>query len=133
MATFPDLATLDHGTAAEAKANVLTLPIRGHEYTWRPSDLTLRAVLTLQRLDEQTREIVTKAARGEAVDETETVLTDAEEEQLADDLIGAENRARMTDDGVKWRELQHVLAVLIAWYLQGEASARRVWERRPRT
>lgn len=133
MATFPDLATLDHGKAAVSKAATLTLPIRGHEYTWRTSDLTLRAMLALQRLDEQTREIVAKAARGEDVDETETVLTDVEEEQLVDDLIGVENRARMSDDGVKWRELQLVLSVLIAWYMQGEAAARKVWERRPRT
>lgn len=129
MATFPDLRTLDHfNKAAEAGANEITLPIRGHEYTWKSSDLTVRAMLQLQDLDRQGRAIAAKIAAGEQPDPTETVLTDAEEKQLGADLIGQANLDQMAADGVLWAEVQHVVMVLMAWHLHGEQTARALWE-----
>lgn len=67
-------------------------------------------------------------AAGEKPDPSAIVLTDDEEKQLGDDLIGADNLARMADDGVLWSEVQHVMMVLMAWYMQGEQAARALWE-----
>lgn len=128
MPTFPDLCTLDHWQkAVDADAQTLTLPVRGREYTWKSSGLLMRSMLQLRQLDEQTRTIAAKLAAGTAIDPADVVLSDTDEQQLGEDLIGADNLAQMADDGVTWAEVQHVVMVLMAWYLHGEEAARGLW------
>ena len=126
MATFPDLRSLN-AFLAEANHTTLALPIGGREYTWDAHDLPLRAMLKLQRVELEAKEISRRIEAGETINPNVIVMDDAAEQQFGEDLIGQANLDQMATDGVTWAEVQHVMATLMAWYLNGEHAAHAVW------
>lgn len=128
MPTFPDLRTYDR-SSTEDPAVTLTLPIRGHEYTWRSGDLSVWAMLQLQRLNEHLVKIARQVAAGENVDPNERVLTSSDHLRLQRELIGDGNLARMDADGIRWADATRVASTLLAWYLRGEDAAMAAWSK----
>src|SRR4051794_34482223 len=119
MATFPDLRDYDHfaDEASPDGKGTLTLPIGGHTYTWHAGRLSVWAMLQLQRLDLIITEATRKMAAGEDVDADEVLLSTADQKRLDRELVGADNLAKMAEDGIGWAEAMHVAATLSAWYL----------------
>lgn len=128
MATLPNLSEFEHFLDETTDAT-LTLPIRDREYTWQSGDLSIAAMLLMQRVESATREIGAALAAGKPVDPNRVVLTNAEDLRLTRELVGPDTLTQLAADGVKWRELQHIVATLMTWHLNGEQAARKVWAR----
>jgi hypothetical protein len=128
VATLPDLSSFTQ-FLDEATEETLTIPIRGKQYTWKAGDLSVTAMLLIQRVEATYREIAAKLAADQPIDPTLVVLTDAEDQRLMRELIGEATLGRLADDGVKWHELQHIVSTLSTWHLRGEQAAREKWAR----
>jgi hypothetical protein len=98
--------------------DTLTLPIRGHEYTWTRGHLPLRSALALR-------------AVGRAVEtgaDTDVALPEDDAVQLLNDLVGEETRALMIERGGTLEEYDRVESTLLAWHLYGVKAARVAWD-----
>jgi hypothetical protein len=127
VTTFPDL---DQATA-EATGEALTLPIHGKPYTF-PMALSIERGLQFHRMREEGRRMVEAAKNNETYEPDEDltrIVDELDGVELYLDLIGADQLAQMKDDGVDYPTMLHVGTTLYAWYVAGDAVARRVWTR----
>jgi hypothetical protein len=126
VTTFPDLRQFQDDTTDDG----LTLPINGREYTFH-SKLPYGRALQVQALRAEADRIFRAQLAGEATPEmfAESVerLGDYDETAIYKDLIGDEMQAQLIADKVDYETVLHVGATLLAWHLNGEAVARRVW------
>lgn len=127
MATFPDLASFDHFVTETVTADPLVLPIRGRSYSFDPGKITAGAYLKMQRVEQETRQIAAKIARGEKIDPNIIVMDDESERRFGIELLGQANLNQMVDDGLLWTEVQHVMSTVMAYYLAGERAALAIW------
>jgi hypothetical protein len=126
VTTFPDLSNFQADTTDDG----LTLPINGTEYTFH-SKLPFGRALQIQALRAEAERIVKARLAGEpaAVPSAEFLerMADYDETEIYLGLIGDEMRERLVADQVDYEKVLHVGATLLAWHLNGEAVARRVW------
>ena len=128
MATFPDLSNF----VADTTDDGLTLPIRGRDYTFH-SSLPFGRALQVQKIRAEASRLFDARLKGEENPAPSpdflTAMADYDETETYLDLIGDEMRAKLIADEVPWEDVLHVGATLLAWHMNGEAVALRVWTR----
>ncbi|CAM3460215.1 hypothetical protein [Stackebrandtia soli] len=102
----------------------IDLPVNGQTYRVYEPDAALGAtVVRLMEIGARAAKAV-KAGKPVAVDDA--VLSDVEERDLAERLIG-DAWDDLMSDGVLWSDVQRVLRTVMAWIAGGLDAAEQVW------
>jgi hypothetical protein len=100
----------------------VVLPIRGKDYAF-PGEISARSWLLLQSVAEKLQQA---QASGGEFDPDEQTVSDADEADLREELLGGVDE-EMVADGLTSAHIKAVFYALIAYHLSGLEAAEAVW------